>query len=198
LGVSRQLVGERWLHAAAFHYCGSVGPLVLAPPLRAILERLGQALAQECRLRGLFGIDFVLRDGVPWPVEVNPRYTASVEVLEYAAGLAVLDWQRTVFEHAAPQPQPIPMDIPSAWIGKAILFAKAPLSFPSEGPWLDTLRSPGSVHDMPAFADIPAAGQRIAGGRPILTLFARADSVEGCLNCLRRTALDLDHRLFGG
>jgi len=26
----------------------------------------------------------ILRDGVPWPVEINPRYTASVEVLEYA------------------------------------------------------------------------------------------------------------------
>ena len=27
LGVTRQLVGERWLHAGAFHYCGSLfGP----------------------------------------------------------------------------------------------------------------------------------------------------------------------------
>ena len=37
-------------------------------------------------LVGLFGVDLILRDGEPWPVEVNPRYTASVEVLELALG----------------------------------------------------------------------------------------------------------------
>src|SRR5262249_34471912 len=26
LGATRQLVGEPWLHAARFHYCGSIGP----------------------------------------------------------------------------------------------------------------------------------------------------------------------------
>ena len=35
-------------------------------------------------LRGVFGIDAIVRNGVPWPVEVNPRYTASVEVIEIA------------------------------------------------------------------------------------------------------------------
>ena len=49
-----------------------------------ILQQLGLDLARGCGLRGLFGVDFVLSEGVPWPVEINPRYTASVEVLEYA------------------------------------------------------------------------------------------------------------------
>ena len=31
LGVSRQLVGEDWLHAAPFRYCGSIGPLPVTP-----------------------------------------------------------------------------------------------------------------------------------------------------------------------
>ncbi|HMC88219.1 MAG TPA: hypothetical protein VKI17_01665, partial [Gemmataceae bacterium] len=75
---------------------------------------------------------------------------------------------------------------------------KAPLTFPAEGPWLGTLQSPGSVHDLPVFADIPPAGQRIAAGRPILTLFARGDFPEACLGSLQRTAADLDQWLFGG
>jgi hypothetical protein len=70
------------------------------------------------------------------------------------------------------------------------------LTFPTEGPWLGTLRSPGSVHDLPAFADIPPAGQQIAAGRPILTLFAHGDSPQDCLDFLQRTAADLDRRLF--
>ncbi len=107
LGATRQLVGQPWLHAAPFHYCGSVGPLKLDAPVLSALRRLGAVLTNEFRLRGLFGVDFVARDGVPWPVEVNPRYTASVEVLE-AAELSTA--------------------------GKAILFAKADAIFPEEMP----------------------------------------------------------------
>src|SRR5262249_50267796 len=29
LGVTRQLIGESWVHAAPFRYCGSIGPLTL-------------------------------------------------------------------------------------------------------------------------------------------------------------------------
>src|SRR5207249_9264748 len=82
LEVTRQLVGEPWLHAAPFHYCGSIGPLPLSESLWRKFWRIGTVLAKAFRLRGLFGVDCVLRDGIPWPVEVNPRYPASVEVLE--------------------------------------------------------------------------------------------------------------------
>ena len=198
VGLTRQLVGESWLHAAAFHYCGSIGPVALAPSQREIFERLGTVLARGCGLRGLFGVDCVLRDGVPWPVEVNPRYTASIEVLEYATRFSAVGWQRYVFERTAPEPRTAPTESSLGSIGKAILFAKAPLTFPAEGPWLGTLQSPGSVHDLPVFADIPPAGQRIAAGRPILTLFARGDLPEACLGSLQRTAADLDQWLFGG
>jgi predicted ATP-grasp superfamily ATP-dependent carboligase len=196
LGVTRQLVGASWLHAAPFHYCGSVGPLVLAPPLREMFERLGAVLAGGCGLRGLFGTDCVLRDGCPWVVEVNPRYTASVEVMEYAAGFSALDWQRSVFDSTAGGFPSLVYEVPSRLIGKAILFAKAPLVFPADGPWLGTLQSPGSVHELPAFADIPPAGQPIAAGRPILTLFAQAGSPQACLDFLQRTTADLDRWLF--
>jgi predicted ATP-grasp superfamily ATP-dependent carboligase len=197
LGVSRQLVGESWLHAAAFHYCGSIGPLVLTSALRADLERLGIILACGCGLRGLFGVDCVLRDGIPWPLEVNPRYTASVEVLEFAGQFSAMAWQRYALDLTAPEPAPISMDTSLRLVGKCILFAKSPLTFPEEGPWLSTLSSPGSLHEPPQFADIPPAGQPIAAGRPILTLFVCANTPEACLNALQRAATDLDQWLFG-
>src|SRR5262249_51571245 len=136
--------------------------------------------------------------GVPWPLEINPRYTASIEVLEYATGFPAVGWQRYVFDRSAPKPRPVSSEISSSLIGKAILFAKSPLAFPREGPWLGTLRSPASVFDPPAYADIPPAGQQIRAGRPILTLFVRGNSPEACLDSLQRTASDLDRRLFGG
>ena len=196
LGVSRQLVGLDWLHAAPFRYCGSVGPLRPDPNRRRDLETLGAALARRCRLRGLFGVDGVVRDGAFWPVEVNPRYTASVEILEYGGEFSALAWHRAAFVPAASRPAP-PAETPTACIGKAVLFARDALTFPADGPWNAVLRSPPPLAAPPAFADIPHPGTHIKAGRPILTFFARGETADDCVAALRRTAAELDCLLFG-
>jgi predicted ATP-grasp superfamily ATP-dependent carboligase len=195
LGVTRQLVGEAWLHAAPFRYCGSIGPLPLSPDVDRAFVGLGSALVGGCGLRGLFGVDCVLRDGVPWPVEVNPRYTASVEVLEYATGIAAVDLHRRAFDPAVPFVARHAPARQAPSIGKAILFACAALNFPPDGPWLPAVRTPGPVEELPAFADIPRPGEPIKAGRPILTFFARGGSVADCTESLHQIARDLDRWL---
>jgi predicted ATP-grasp superfamily ATP-dependent carboligase len=193
LSVTRQLVGEHWLHAAPFHYCGSIGPLKLEAAVQKNLETIGIVLNRYCHLRGLFGVDFILADGIPWPVEVNPRYPASIEILEYGAGIQALAWHRAAFDPAsAIPPGPTPE---KSVVGKAILFAKRQLDFPEEGPWTHSLGHPKSIDEMPAFADIPSSGQTIEAGRPILTFFSRSGSVSGSLDNLKQIAWDLDHWL---
>ncbi|MEJ7637550.1 MAG: ATP-grasp domain-containing protein [Singulisphaera sp.] len=79
-GVTRQWVGRG---GARFAYRGSLGPWPVSDRESARIGLLGGFLAASYRLVGLFGVDFILSDGQPWPVEINPRYTASVEVLEW-------------------------------------------------------------------------------------------------------------------
>lgn len=196
LGATQQLVGEPWLHAGPFHYCGSLGPLALAPTLRKSLERLGDAITAASGLRGLFGVDCILQDELPWLVEVNPRYTASMEILEYAGCGPLLRRHRSIFDPSAPAQSLAPVRQESVCIGKAILFAARPLIFPADGPWITELMRPTPIDAMPGFADLPSAGERIEVGRPILTLFARGRSLEECRETLRRTAADLDRCLF--
>jgi predicted ATP-grasp superfamily ATP-dependent carboligase len=195
LGVTKQLVGEPWLHAAPFHYCGSVGPLPLEPVLRQAFADLGAALGRAFALKGLFGVDCVLRDGVPYPVEVNPRYTASVEAIEYATGLHALALHRQAFEPAAPVPAPPCQS--AGVVAKGILFARAPLRFPERGTWRSWATSFPGVEVMPTFADVPHPGAVIQAGKPILTLFRRARTVDDGLEELRRLADGLDRWLFG-
>ncbi len=201
LGLTRQLVGSPWLHAEPFRYCGSIGPLDPAIVERPALEELGELLASECGLEGcglegLFGVDGIWRDGTFWLVEVNPRYTASIEVLEHATGWPTLAWHAQVFQHGrfpALPPPAVPVD---RHVGKAILFARDDLVFPSDGPWMAELRSPTPVWELPSFADIPAIGARIPAGRPVLTFFAASSSASACEEALRAIAADLDHWLF--
>src|SRR5262249_4148960 len=86
-----QLIGLPWLHAKPFGYCGNIGPLRLPEQTDGSLVVLGLEAAGEFGLREVWGADFILRadSGLPALVEINPRYTAGVEVLEHATGGAV-------------------------------------------------------------------------------------------------------------
>jgi uncharacterized protein len=195
LGVTRQLVGREWLHAPPFSYCGSIGPLPLTANETTGLERLGNVLASGCHLRGLFGVDGIWRGGSLWPVEVNPRYTASVEVIEYATGLQALTWHGLVFEAGAPPTGSVPgaVDV----VGKAVIFARDRIDFPGDGPWSKALAAPRGVDELPALADIPPADTPVAAGHPVLTVFARGATVDACEAALRERARQINTWLFG-
>ena len=193
LGITRQLVGTPWLNATGFHYAGNI-----ELPLQALMEEcwhnIGTALARSFRLRGLFGVDVILRNGEPWPIEINPRYTASVEVLERGLNLPLLALHREVFESnqriAPTQCAARAGGNSNRWEtihGKAILYARESVTFPADGPWC------GSTD----YADIPHAGDLIEKGRPVLTLFASAATVDDCCLKLREKAQALDRALWG-
>lgn len=91
LGLTEMAVGESGMGASAFAWCRSVGPIKPSKKAKAALEHLGVVLTQRHDLRGAFGVDLVMDwRGNLWPVEVNPRYTESMAVLERATGRSVL------------------------------------------------------------------------------------------------------------
>jgi predicted ATP-grasp superfamily ATP-dependent carboligase len=182
LGVTRQLVGERWLGAKSFCYCGTIGPLDLPDSLQLVLQKIGTVLAAHFDLQGMFGVDCVLVEGVPYPVEVNPRYPASAEVLELAAGSSLLALHCAAFTQLVPGAAPMPQREPAdPMVAKAILFAQTNVLFPSDGPWRDYLQhAPVDLWQPPPLADIPSAGTRIEAGHPVLTVFATGRSEEQC------------------
>jgi predicted ATP-grasp superfamily ATP-dependent carboligase len=190
-GVTQQLVGEAWLHAPPYRYCGSIGPLEVAANVQESLIRLGEVLRTDLGLRGLFGVDCILRDQAVWPLEVNPRYTASVEILEYAAGRALLADHAAIFR-SGPEPGPTrsgttiaPQE--SQLLGKAILYARENLTVPATGPWTSYRHQ--DINRMPPFADIPHPAERIEQGEPVLTFFDRG---ADCLTRLKKLAVQLD------
>jgi predicted ATP-grasp superfamily ATP-dependent carboligase len=80
--------------------------------------------------------------------------------------------------------------------GKAILFAANDVVFPAQGPWDQAFDFGFDDLNVP-FADLPAPGQRIPHGAPILTFFAKAKSSAECEASLVKLAGDLD-RAVGG
>jgi predicted ATP-grasp superfamily ATP-dependent carboligase len=194
LGITMQMVGAVWLHAPSYAYCGSVGPVELPEAIPTDIKRTGTLLTKAGGLRGLFGADFIVSDGAPRLVEINPRYTASIEVLEIAMGIRALSWHRDAFEPKGPVTS-LPTGTSTGMLGKAILFAVKSLVFPKDGPWRWSLENSGDCLANPEFADIPAPGERIEAGQPILTFFVRGDDVDDCLEQLQARARALDRLL---
>jgi predicted ATP-grasp superfamily ATP-dependent carboligase len=192
-GVSRQLVGVSWLNATGYQYCGNIGPLPLDADQRARWQYLG-AVLNGIPLRGLFGVDAIVRDGVPWLVEINPRCTASIELFERSYGQALLPLHRAAFV-GAPLPVFAMPPPPMVW-GKAILYARQTFALPAHGPWLAALE-PNVDVDTVEYADIPHAGETIEQGRPVLTLFASAATPAACEQKLQEKAEALARRLWG-
>jgi hypothetical protein len=119
-----------------------------------------------------------------------------VEILEFATGIKALAVNRDVFTTASlPGATSHPPDDGLKY-GKALLFAKRDLVFPRDGPWRNSLNVARSFTEMPDYADIPAAGERIPPGRPILSLFSKANSRDGCWDNLRQMVQDLDSWLY--
>jgi predicted ATP-grasp superfamily ATP-dependent carboligase len=179
LGLTRQLVGDARLGAHGFRYCGSLlgnpgGLFRRGQGLFETARALATALTAEFGLVGLNGIDFVLRGGVPYPIEVNPRYSASMELIERAHGLSMFETHARACRETLPSEPP-----PSGEVeGKAIVFARRDVILGDTRCWLDH----GS------FADVPHPSELIHRGHPICTVFAKARDAESCYRKLMRRA----------
>lgn len=175
LGYTRQIDGRGWLHCRRFQYAGNIA----RPWDEAGLWGFETELCRATGLRGLFGTDYIR----VWVHDVNPRFPASLEVLEFATNTTLLT--RTT------PPPPI-----RSVVGKAIYYAPHALTLPASGPWDESLARCTDVWRRPDFADIPDPGTVIDAGHPVLTILAEAATEAECEAELRRRAADLD-TLFG-
>ncbi|MEM9352991.1 MAG: ATP-grasp domain-containing protein [Planctomycetota bacterium] len=187
VGVSRQLTGEAWTGSSGFAYCGSIAPW--AVPLSAAqgLQQFANTATASFGLAGLFGVDFVLDGGQPWVLEINPRYTASVEVLERCLGTSTIPGHVDSCRGRTPENLPRPQKA----AGKAILYAQRPFTL-SQRLAEELLESPGHG----GYADIPHGGTVFDAGDPVLTVFAEAARPDEVEPLLRDRAGAMEARLY--
>jgi predicted ATP-grasp superfamily ATP-dependent carboligase len=195
IGMSRQLVGDAAFGARGYEYCGSILGAAGDPQFtrdEALFDRaaaLARAAAAEFGLVGLNGIDFVARGGVPYAVEINPRWSASMELAERAYGISVLGVHASACA-AGTLPD---FDLRRARqtggaTGKAVVFARRDVVVGDTASWL----SSGNT-----VRDVPHAGDPIPAGRPVCTVFATAPDAAACYDALVERAAQIYAQLDG-
>ena len=185
LGVSRQLVGDTNFGAAGYRYSGSL--MSLDPNdawegdahVACGAHVLAEAASRLFGLVGVNGVDFVVRHRIPVAIEVNPRWSASMELVDRVSEMpvmaahveacrtgAVLDVRRPRGDGAT---------------GKAVVFAKSRVTAGDTRSWLG---SDGSTD----VRDVPWPGTSFEPGDPICTVLAAGRSVADCYAALTARA----------
>jgi predicted ATP-grasp superfamily ATP-dependent carboligase len=160
LGWTEQLRGPR-----GFLYGGNILPLGAPAAVLDEVRRLAEAVTAEFGLRGLNGIDFVLHGDRPVLLEVNPRYCASMELVDRAAGLSVFALHLAACRGTLPGPVAVPE---GAW-GKAIVYAPRRVAVGDTLAWLER-----------GVRDVPPPDAIVEEGHPICTVLATAADRAAC------------------
>ena len=179
--MTQQLLG---VAGSPFGYRGSIGPWPIDEALAVKLHRLGEVIAfRPPGLLGWFGVDYVLRDGDPWPVEVNPRYTASVEIHELASGQVFLGEHRHACEGGV-----VARERCSSRRARALSRNSSSMPRLIGRPLTShsAATSGTDSFEITAIADVPGPGTRFTAGDPVMTLVACGENVAECQ--LRLTA----------
>ncbi|HNX09122.1 MAG TPA: ATP-grasp domain-containing protein [Methanothrix sp.] len=168
IAVNEQLIGLDWAGAKGFRYSGNITPLSQAP---GEMSQMAEEIIAKLGLVGSNGVDFLLTDEGPVPVEVNSRFQGSLDTVEIAHSINVFQAHLQSFSGLLPEP----MSAPRCTAGRAILYAPHDLAIDA-----DLQQSWTS--------DVPQRGSRIAADEPLLSITARGSNRDEALILLKRRA----------
>lgn len=179
VGTSRQLIQQDEMYPSRFDYTGSIVPLNLPAgtmdELLIKLEKVAGCLTRTFKLKGINTVDFIINAREIWVLEVNPRWSASVELIERWRG------ERLFTHHLAA------VNAENKWTdgcrkrvgkstgywGKKIIYAQRKVTVKATDTELRYYYTQG-------LRDIPVPGTCITRGQPLCTVLAWGETNAAC------------------
>lgn len=181
--------------AAPFVYAGSWGPARLEIQSMERLRQFADLVTAETNLTGLWGVDWVLdKSGSLNLLEINPRWTASMEVLEAAAQSVDSGLPPLFALHAAACNEGLPavsqnltaeahrlgaaLELADLVCGKRIVYAKDEIKVGDGDGWRGERTEVDTTWRL---ADVPSPHVTVSAGHPLCTILATAPSEKRLL-----------------
>lgn len=175
IAVNEQLIGHSWAGACGFRYSGNITPLEMPP---SGMADMAEEIVAGLGLVGSNGVDFLLSENGPVPVEVNSRFQGSLDSVEMAYGINVFQAHLEAFSGILPGPTGPPLGT----AGRAILYAPSPLRIDADLLYGWT-------------CDVPPMGSRIQPDDPVISVTCRGTGRDEVLSCLKGRAAKLGRLL---
>lgn len=163
ISVNEQLIGEPWLGATGFRYCGNVVPLE-GYKKAAHMAKMAEEIVADLGLVGSNGVDFLLTQEGFAVLEVNPRFQGSLDAVEQSIGMNIFQAHLESFEGTLPKSL---LKKPSAQktAARVVLFAERDLKIEQD------LRKI-SERSKCWVADIPKPGSIVEKEGPLVSILA--------------------------
>ncbi|MBN1538327.1 MAG: ATP-grasp domain-containing protein [Anaerolineales bacterium] len=184
VGMTYQYAGIPELGASEFMWSGNVAPFS-HPAIMKKMQLAAQSITRVFGLVGLNGIDFIIEGETPYILEVNPRCSASVELLEMAGSFNAFDLHVRACQSKLSALSPLEEKV--VYWGKGILYARQEVNVPDTSGWKNN-----------NIRDIPHSGEHIPSGAPICSLIANATTPNGCWNAVLIKAGMIETQLYQG
>jgi hypothetical protein len=174
LTLNEQLIGMQELgQREPFGYCGNVvplsAPITVVEECKSVVERV----IQHFGLLGSNGVDLVISEGgIPYVIEVNPRFQGTLECVERVLGMNIVEAH---VKACAQGVLPKVTKKPSVFCARFILFVPQRLVAPE-------LNIFGEVRD------IPLLGGILEEGEPLCSLIVEGPNKDCLLQKALKTA----------
>ncbi len=162
-----------------FHYGGSEGPIELSLELIGSVEAIMSLIAVELDYRGLLQADFIKTPtNELYLLEINPRWSASMEILELSTGRFLMA------EHLGEVTRDSLVDerkgsLPNGRYIKRIVYATSPGTVSSDlSNWMMSRAYDPRVQSGAGWADIPMPGTQFQPQNPIATILVGVGGSE--------------------
>ena len=189
VGVASSLGRSTQPFMPKYTYRGSIGPVSLHADQLARLQQFAATVASDTGFVGLWQADFLLDDRELTLLEINPRWSASMEILDamYDVRLVALhcacctrsitidEWKEVAKKFSSQLLMPCKRSM-----GKIVMYAKETLlvdNRQSDSWWMDRWQADSDSSGF-RYADIPRAGTKIEAGQPIMTCIATGSSLQ--------------------
>lgn len=184
LGITEQLSEREPFYAPGYKYCGNLMPprLPAKQLARLVVElrALAGYITRTFGLQGINGVDFVWHNKQVWTIEVNPRISASLELMDRLYSIDSFTMHVQAFSGQLPA-----FDLPATLathnaVGKAIIYAPYELTVGDTSQW-----------SARGIKDVPHSGEQILQGQPVCTILTEGNSSADCLHKLKLQAAGL-------
>ncbi|WXG43616.1 MAG: ATP-grasp domain-containing protein [Promethearchaeati archaeon SRVP18_Atabeyarchaeia-1] len=182
LTANEQLIGLGELGASApFVWCGNVVPLDRSPNNRKVraITAAAKSLGENLKLYGSNGFDFVLRrrDETPVIIECNPRFQGTLECVEMATGITLVNEHVKACRGELPRKLPAP----ERYVAKMIPFAKERCMV-------------GDLKSIQGVGDVSPEGVICERGDPICTVHGTGETRDESMKNARKSVAEIYRR----
>ena len=200
VGATAAWTPDAKLPGTNYAYCGSYGPIALLDEQLIKLQCFATIAGKESGLLGLWQADFLLHLAELTLLEINPRWSASMDILDVCLDHCLVELHYACIDRSVSQAtfrkyangcNNVAKKTMDRMLGKLIVYANDSFEVThsqSDEWWLQRWECDlSAVVNRCQFADIPSAGSAITKGDPLLTVLTTGSSIESILCELQRS-----------